>query len=135
MTATTATTATGNQNLVKLALNLDALVTGVNGLAYLALAGPLHDLLGLSVGFQRGIGVFLLAYAVVVWAVGRPARVSPAAVGTVIAANLLWAVASVLELELGGIDVNTLGAVWVVLQAVVVAAFAALQYAGLRQAR
>jgi hypothetical protein len=126
---------TGNQKLVRLALYLDALVTGVNGLAYVALAEPLHDLLGLSVAFQRWIGIFLIGYAIVVWATARPVRITPSAVRAIIAVNVLWAVASVAKLGLGGLGVTVLGGVWVVLQAVVVAAFAALQYAGLRQSR
>lgn len=36
--------------MLRTVLRLDAAVTGLNGLAYLALAGPLEDLLGLAPG-------------------------------------------------------------------------------------
>lgn len=39
--------------LLRLSLRVDAVVTGVNGLAYLALSGPIESLLGLD----RGIGI------------------------------------------------------------------------------
>ncbi|GAA2892031.1 hypothetical protein GCM10010517_56500 [Streptosporangium fragile] len=128
-------TATDTRRLLRLALRLDALVTGANGLAYLALAGPINDLLGLPVGLQYGAGAFLAVYGVAVWLVARPERISPAAAATVVALNVLWAVASVVELAVGGLGVTTLGAVWVVMQAATVGGFAALQYLGLRKAR
>ncbi len=127
----TTTTAPAPASLLRLALRLDAVVTGLNGAAYLLAAGPLADLLGLPDGVLRGVGVFLLVYASAVWLVGtRP--VAPA-VRTVVAANLLWAAGSVAVViaDLG--TPSTVGAVWLVLQAAVVAAFAVLQAAGLRR--
>jgi hypothetical protein len=125
-----ANTVLESQKLLKLALYLDAAVTGVNGLAYVALAGPINDLLGIPVGFQRWIGAFLLAYGIAVWLVaGRP---SAGAVLTVITLNVVWVAASVAALVTGALDLTTPGTVWAVLQAVVVGGFAAAQYAGLR---
>ncbi|MER7127661.1 hypothetical protein [Streptosporangium saharense] len=124
------TTTTGP--LLRLALRLDAVVTGVNGVAYLLLAGPVSDLLGLAVPLQRGVGVFLLVYGVAVWLLAMPKTVNRGAVTAVIALNALWAVASVVELALGGLGTTTLGAVWVVAQALAVGGFAALQYVALR---
>ncbi|MEU6040015.1 hypothetical protein ABZ801_31890 [Actinomadura sp. NPDC047616] len=121
--------------LLKAALRLDSVITGVNGLAYLALAGPLEDLLGLHAGPARAIGAFLVAYALAVWAVSMPARVRRLAATAVIEMNVLWAVLSVLAVITGWLDLNAAGAVWAVLQAAVVAGFAALQYTGLRRSR
>ncbi|WP_414720528.1 hypothetical protein [Streptomyces sp.] len=45
-------------------LALDAAVTGVNGLAYLVLSGPLGRLLGVDTGLLAGLGAFLLLYGV-----------------------------------------------------------------------
>jgi hypothetical protein len=56
------------------------------------------------------------------------------AVRTVIAANLLWAVGSIAVVATGLGDPTTIGALWNVLQAAVVAAFALLQLTGLRRA-
>jgi hypothetical protein len=127
----TTTTAPAPADLLRLALRLDAVVTGLNGAAYLLAASPLADLLGLPAGWLRGTGVFLLAYAAAVWLVGI--RPTPTAVRTVVAANALWAAGSVLVVLAGLGSPTTVGAVWLVLQALVVAAFAVLQAAGLRR--
>ena len=119
--------------LLRLALRLDAAVTGLNGAAYLLAAPLLDDLLGLSAGLLRGTGAFLLAYAAAVWLVGARPRPSTAAVRTVIGLNALWAVGSVVAVLTDAGTPTTVGAVWIVLQAVVVAAFAVLQVAGLRR--
>jgi hypothetical protein len=117
--------------LLRLALRLDAVVSGLNGAAYLLAAAPLADLLGLDAGVLRVLGVFLLAYGAAVWLVAdRPA---PPAVRTVVAGNALWAAGSLAAVATGLGSPTTLGAVWLVLQALVVAAFAALQATGLRR--
>jgi hypothetical protein len=124
---------TRSDSLLRSALRLDAVVTGLNGAAYLAAAPLLDDVLGLSRGLLRGVGVFLLVYAVAVWAVGSGRRISGIAVEAVIGANGLWAVGSVVAVVTGFGSPTTVGAVWLVLQAAVVAGFAALQLAGLRR--
>ncbi|MEV5573789.1 hypothetical protein AB0L06_27420 [Spirillospora sp. NPDC052269] len=136
-TTTTTRNSTGlfadANRFLRLALRLDAIVTGANGLLYLALASPLQDLLGLDVGPGREIGAFLLLYAVAVWAISmRPKRI---AVTAVVEANALWTVLSVLTVIEGWFSLSTVGAVWAVLQAIVVAGFGALQYIALRRTR
>ncbi|MDA0638826.1 hypothetical protein OUY22_35905 [Nonomuraea sp. MCN248] len=131
----TTTTTTGRAGFLRLVLALDAGVTGVNGLAYLAAAGPLSDLLGPGAGLLRGIGVFLIGYAVAVGLLAARGEVSEAGTRAVIGLNLAWAVAGVLAVVAGLLTFSTLGAVWTVLQALVVAGFAALQIAGLRRLR
>jgi hypothetical protein len=112
---------------LRTALKLDALVTGANGAAYLIAAGPLEDLLGLSPALLRGTGAFLLLYSAAVWTVASRPQVSPSAALVVIALNVLWAADSIAFLATGVSDPTTAGAVWIVMQAVVVAGFAALQ--------
>ena len=119
--------------LLRLALKLDAAVTGLNGAAYLAGASVLAEPLGLSAGLLRGVGAFLVAYAAGVWLVATRDAVRPAAAWTVVALNAVWAADSLAVAALGWGSPTALGAVWIVLQAVVVAGFAALQRAGLRQ--
>jgi hypothetical protein len=139
MSAHAATARTGliptGQDLVRAALRLDAVVTGANGAAYLAAAGALDGPLGVSAPALRGVGAFLLAFAALVWlAAARPAP-RPAAVTAIVAANVIWAVDSVVLVAAGVVDdAATLGAVWIVLQAVVVGGFAALQAYALRRA-
>jgi len=112
---------------LRTALKLDAIVTGANGAAYLVAAGPLEDLLGLSPALLRGIGAFLLLFSAAVWVVAAQPQVSSTAALAVIAVNVLWAVDSIAFLAAGLSDPTTLGAIWIVMQALVVAGFAGLQ--------
>jgi hypothetical protein len=115
------------RSLLKPALLLDAAVTGVNGVAYLAAAGPLEDLLGLPASWLRVAGVVLVAFATFVALVSR--KPSAGAVGAIVAVNAAWAVGSVVFAIAGWGSPETAGTVWIVLQALVVAGFAELQVA------
>ncbi len=117
---------------LRLALGLDAAVTGVNGVAYLAAAGPLSDLLGLSPGLLRGAGAFLVGFAALVALLARRASPAPAAVLAVVLVNALWAADSVAAALAGWGSPTAIGTVGVLLQGVTVAGFAALQLAALR---
>jgi hypothetical protein len=77
--------------------------------------------------------VFLLLYASGVLVAGTRASISRKALGAVIAANLLWAVLSLVTLASGVLTPTGAGAGWIVLQAMVVGLFAALQYVGLKR--
>ena len=117
---------------LRAALRADAVVTGANGLAYLAAAPLLTGLLGVPSGALRGVGAFLLAFAAGVWLVAARPRVSGGATEIVVAANLLWAAGSVAAVVTDRFPLTTPGTVWVLLQAAVVAGFAAAQLAALR---
>ncbi|SFF02380.1 hypothetical protein [Blastococcus tunisiensis] len=120
-------------SLLRFALRLDAVVSGLNGAAYLAAAPLLDDVLGLSGGLLRGAGVFLLVYGAAVWLVGTRRPIPATAVEAVVAGNSLWVVGSLAVVATGTLTPTTAGAVWLVLQAAVVAGFVALQVAGLRR--
>ena len=113
--------------LARAVLTLDAVVTGANGLVYVAAAGALDSLLGVPAEFLRSIGAFLLAFAAMLWYLATREVVRPAALGAVAAANVAWVVASVGFLVGGWYSPSTVGAVWTGLQAAVVALFAVLQ--------
>ncbi|NJP49848.1 hypothetical protein HCJ93_07120 [Streptomyces sp. SBST2-5] len=112
-------------------LALDAVVTGANALAYLALSGPLGRFLGVDSTLLLGLGAFLLVYAAGVGLLA--ARPHPQALGVraVVEANLAWSAASLAALALW-LTPSTAGAVWIVLQALVVAGFALLQHMALK---
>ena len=112
---------------LRLALKLDAVVTGANGAAYLALSGPLEDLLGVDAALLRGIGAFLLAFAAFVAVVATRREVPRAGVTAVIEGNVLWVIASVAFAVAGVSSPETAGTVWTLMQAAVVAGFAGLQ--------
>lgn len=112
-------------------LVLDAVVTGANGLAYLAASGPLGRFLGTDSGLLLGLGIFLTAYAAAVGLLAARARPAALPVRAVIEANLAWAALSLVALGLW-LSPTTAGAVWTVLQALTVAGFALLQHAALK---
>jgi hypothetical protein len=129
----TAATNSSAARPLRLFLGLDAIVTGGNGLIYLAAAGPVGDLLDMDAGLLRGIGAFLTVYGLLVGLLARQNVPSAAATKLVIEANLIWAVASIATAVFGWFDPNTIGTVWIPMQALVVGAFAVLQINGLRK--
>ncbi|MFZ3567172.1 hypothetical protein ACOKM5_09465 [Streptomyces sp. BH097] len=132
MSATTLTTTPVRaRTWLRRLLAADALGTGINGLAYVAASGPIGRFLGIDPGLLLALGACLVGYAAAVGALA--ARSSPPALGvrTVVEVNLAWTVLSFVAL-FAWLDPSTAGSVYGSLQAVVVAAFAALQYAALR---
>ncbi|MFF0589079.1 hypothetical protein ACFYWD_24295 [Streptomyces sp. NPDC003781] len=113
-------------------LALDAVVTGTNALAYLVLSGPLGRWFGAGSGLLLVLGAFLAVYAGCVGLLAARPRPPALAVRAVVEANLAWAAVSFVALALW-LTPTTAGAVWTVLQALVVAGFALLQYGALRQ--
>ena len=120
-------TISSGRSLLRPALILDAAVTGVNGVAYLAAAGPLEDRLGLPASWLRTAGVVLVAFSVSVGLAAR--RPSAGAVGAIVAVNIAWVLGSLVFAIAGWGSPETAGTVWIVLQALVVAGFAELQVA------
>jgi hypothetical protein len=116
-------------SLLQGVMRVDAAVTGANGVAYLALAGPLADLLGLSSPLLRGVGAFLVAFAVFVALAGTRVPL------VVIGANVAWAAGSIVAAIAGWGSPETVGTVWIVLQAVTVGAFAELGLIGHNRSR
>ncbi|MEV6957873.1 hypothetical protein AB0M97_01445 [Streptomyces sp. NPDC051207] len=119
------------QRMLRRFLALDAVVTGTNAVAYLAVSGPLGRFLGVRPGLLLVLGVFLAVYAA---AVGLTAsRAHPPALGVriVVEANLAWALLSFLALALW-LTPSAAGTVWTILQALTVTGFAGLQHQALK---
>jgi hypothetical protein len=115
------------------ALLVDAAASGLTGALMLAGAGMLTDLLGLPAALLRGAGLVLVPYVAFVAIVAARARISTAAVWAVIACNAVWTVASVALVIDGFVTPTALGTVFVIGQAVAVAALGVLQYVALRR--
>ncbi|OQD53556.1 hypothetical protein BM536_024875 [Streptomyces phaeoluteigriseus] len=115
-------------------LALDALVTGANGVAYLAASGPLGRLLGVDSALLLPLGLVLTVYAVAVGLLASRARPAALPVKAVVEGNLAWSALSLVALALW-LSPTATGAVWTVLQAVTVAGFAALQHLALKARR
>jgi hypothetical protein len=129
-----ATTRHAEGDLLRLALVADAAATGADAVGYLAGFALLESWLGVPTGFLLGVGAFLAVYSALVLRLATRASMPRPAVGAVIAANAMWALGSLLALALDWFSPTTAGQVVIAVQAVGVAAFAALQSIGLRQA-
>ncbi|MFI0502961.1 hypothetical protein ACH3WN_08835 [Streptomyces albogriseolus] len=112
-------------------LALDAVMTGANALAYLALSGPLGRFLGIGSGLLLGLGAFLAGYAAGVGLLAARPHPPAAGVRLVVEANLAWTAASLLALALW-LSPTTAGAVWTVLQALAVAGLTLMQHRALK---
>ena len=115
------------------ALLVDAAASGLTGALMLAGAGMLTDLLGLPTALLRGAGLVLVPYVAFVAIVAARAHISTASVWAVIACNAVWTVASVALVIDGFVTPTALGTVFVIGQAVAVAALGVLQYVALRR--
>lgn len=114
-------------------LFVDAIVSGATGILFVFGASLLEALLHLPESILRPAGLFLIPYSLLVAYIAS--RVSPPrwTIWMVIAANLLWAIDSILMLLIGWISPNLLGYAFVIAQALVVAGFAVLQFTALNQ--
>ncbi|MFJ4682306.1 hypothetical protein [Streptomyces sp. NPDC088789] len=119
------------QAMLRRFLALDALVTGANGIAYLAASGPLGRFLGVDAGLLVTLGAILTAYGAGVGLLASRARPATLGVRAVVEINLAWTALSLVALVLW-LSPSTAGAVWAVLQALTVGGFAAVQWAALR---
>jgi len=122
-----------SSTFLRRALMLDAVASGATGLLLIAGAGLIDGLLGLPAALLRGAGLALVPYVAFVIYAGTRETISRPAVWTIVAANAVWSIASVLLLVSGWIAPTALGYAFVVGQAVVVALLGELQYVGLRR--
>ncbi|MFB6893150.1 hypothetical protein ACFCX4_27990 [Kitasatospora sp. NPDC056327] len=130
--ATAPRTAPASRRALRGLLALDAVVSGGNGLAYLAFPGPLGELLGVGRPTLVELGAVLAVYGLAVGLLAaRPEPPRPG-VRAVIDINLAWAVLSLVAMELW-FSPTTAGHVWIPFQAATVAVFAVLQFTVLRR--
>jgi len=121
--------------LLRLALRVDAAVSGAMGLGFAATATALDGVLGVPAGWLLGLGVIILAWAgTLTWLASR-SRIRVGAASAVIALNLAWVADSVLVLLADWFPLTGVGTAFVVAQAIAVVAFAEVQYVGLRRSR
>ena len=92
----------------------------------------LEGFLGLPSTLTREAGLILVPYVAFVGFVAISAQISRAAVWAIIAANATWTIGSFGLLVSGVVAPTALGYAFVIVQALVVAILAMLQYAGLR---
>ena len=115
------------------AILADAIFSGASAVLLALGAGPLAPLLNLPEPLLRETGLFLIAYAALVWWLGTRQAMPKPLVIIVIAGNAAWTLASIALLFSGAVTPSLLGEAFVVAQAIVVGALAELQYVGLRR--
>jgi hypothetical protein len=125
-------TITSHPNFLRYVLWSDVIASGATGLLMIAAAGVLESFLGLPSALTREAGLILVPYVAFVGFVAISAEISRAAVWAIIAANAVWTIGSFGVLVSGVVAPTALGYAFVIAQALVVAIFAMLQYAGLR---
>ena len=119
--------------LLRLALRLDAAVSGLAGVLGFMGGSALGDLLGLTPGQLAGVSAFFVLYALVVGGVSLPERISRLAASAIIVANVGWSATTVLTVVAGWLPLTLLGEVLTVFLALVVAGLAAVQLLGVRR--
>lgn len=121
-------------NMLRAILLADAATCFLMAGALTAGGGLLAPLLGLpgDLLFYAGLGLFPFAAFLAVTALRK--EFPPTALWAAIALNVLWTLDSILLLAGGWAEPTAFGYGFVIFQAVGVAAFAALEFFGLRQA-
>ena len=107
-------------------LHVDAAITGATALLMLLGAPLLDDLLDLPTALLAGAGTVLIPYVGYLLWLARRDAVPRAGIGVAIAANLAWAAGCAVLLFGSLVDPNGLGVAFILLNTVVVIAFADL---------
>jgi len=124
---------TRTDSLLRLAMRADALLTGVMGVIGVPLAGWLAHVSGTTVGFEKAMSAFFIAYGVVVFALSTLRSVKVPGM-VVIVGNVLFTIGAVALVLTGTFPLTTLGVVFTLASGVYTLAFAELQYVGWRRA-
>lgn len=119
--------------LLQLALLIDAVATSAVGVGMVLFPAEMASKLQLPAWLLLYAGSFLLAYALFAGALSRRETLPRWIVWSVIVGNALWAVECIVLAFSGLLSPSTLGIGFLLAQAVVVIAFAELQYFGLKR--
>jgi len=115
-------------------LYLDAATSGVAAVLCIAGAPFLAPLTGLPEGLLFWAGIVLVPFVTMLLVLARRAAAPRLMLMDVAALNALWVAASFAILAGGLVQPTVFGVIFIVAQALAVALFAALQFAGLRAA-
>ncbi|GGX47870.1 hypothetical protein [Streptomyces chryseus] len=138
MTHTLATTDTSapprdTARLLRLVLRVDSVSTAVMGVVLIAAVGPLGSATGMPVAFSVGFAIYQLGGAAALALVAGYPVIPSGLVWAVIAVNALSAVACVVVAFGDMVPLTGFGVVFMLAGALIVAVYAALEYAGLRR--
>lgn len=131
--STTAAPARDAATFLRLVLRVDSASTAVMGVVLVAAAVPLGSATGMPVAFAVAFGIFQIGGAASLALIAGYPVIPPALARTVVAVNALCAVGCVVSAFAGFVPLNGFGVVFLLIGALVVAVYAALQYTGLRR--
>jgi hypothetical protein len=134
MSAITTDRTVARDGLLRLAMRLDAAISGLVGLAGIPLAGWLAELSGTTKAFEYAMAAFLIGYGVVVYWLATLPSVRRAGLA-VIAANVAYTVAAVVLVLADVFPLTATGVVLNLGAGIYTLLFAELQYQGWRRAR
>lgn len=117
-------------SLLRFAMRADATLTGLCGLAVAFVADPLSRLTGLTSGEEYGMGAFFVLYGLVVFSLAALPNLRRAGIGVVVA-NIVYTLAAIVAAE--AVPMTTTGVAATLASGVYTAAFAGLQYLGVRR--
>ncbi|MBK0373842.1 MULTISPECIES: hypothetical protein [Streptomyces] len=118
---------------LRLVLRVDSVSTAVMGLVLVAAAAPLGSLTGMPVAFAVGFGIFQLGGAASLALIAGYPVIPLALARTVVAVNAVCAVGCLVTAFADVVPLNGTGVVFLLIGAVIVAVYTALQYTGLRR--
>jgi hypothetical protein len=127
---TTTLSTTSSDSLLRMAMRVDAVLSGLCGVVLMAAAGPVSRFTGFSKAAEFGTGAVFVGYAVVVFLAAGLQRVRTAGIATAVANVVFTAAAVIAVIEL---DLTTAGVVLTLASAVYTLVFADLQYLGVRR--
>jgi hypothetical protein len=117
-------------SLLRFAMRADATLTGLCGLAVAFVADPLSSLTGLSSIQEYALGAFFVLYGLVVFSLAALPNLRRAGIG-VAAANIVFTLATIVAAE--AVPMTGTGVAATLASGVCTAAFAGLQYLGVRR--
>jgi hypothetical protein len=117
-------------SLLRFAMRADATLTGLCGLAVAFVADPLSSVTGLPSVQEYGLGAFFVLYGLVVFSLAALPNLRRAGIGVVVA-NIVYTLAAIVAVE--ALPMTAAGVAATLASGVYTAAFAGLQYLGVRR--
>jgi hypothetical protein len=117
-------------SLLRFAMRADATLTGLCGLAVAFLADPLSSLTGLTSFQEYGVGAFFVLCGLVVFSLAALPNLRRAGIGVAVA-NIVYMLVAIVAAE--AVPMTTTGVAATLASGVYTAAFAGLQYLGVRR--
>ncbi|MEG9546916.1 hypothetical protein V5N34_02340 [Streptomyces baarnensis] len=118
---------------LRLVLRVDGVSTALMGVVLIAAAAPLGSATGMPVAFAVAFGVFQIGGAACLALIAGYPVIPPALARTVVAVNALCAVGCVVMAFAEFMPLNGFGTVFLLIGALIVTVYTALQYMGLRR--